>query len=199
MGLRLETLGALAWLALAAPAGAQDHGGAGELVKLLGGVFAGRDSHDQTYLRDWRQEIAPLGEGRWLYFRRDRNGEVYRERIVQLLDRPDGSVVQETWRLPKGDVPLTAARLRVLARSDLSGESLGDCPHVWRKEASDWRSEVDPQTCVIHSDRRGTDIRIGSESRLSATQLIEAERGFALDGTLLWGTPLGEFATMERQ
>lgn len=177
--------------------------GAAGLASQLAGKFAGVDSNNKVYLQDERQLLTPLGKGVWLHFRRERDGVLYRERVIQLLDQPNGYVLQQTWRLVAPEIPVTQITLDKLQSDAISGNDIENCRHIWRPVAESrsvhyWRAEINPDNCVIYSARRDTEIRIGSESKLTATTLEEAERGFTIDGTFLWGTPVGQFARMTR-
>lgn len=179
-------------------------GDAGALARLLAGRFEGRDSAGNVDLADFRAAIPPLGEGEWLYFQREQDGAVYRQRVIQLLPQGDGSVAQVTWTLGDpaqfADALRNPAILASLDAGDLTEGRAPDCPFTWTRDAdgNGWRGLVDPAACVISSQRRSERIRIGAESRLTVHALAEAERGFALDGALLWGTPEGDFARLER-
>lgn len=147
----------------------------------------------------------------WIYLQLNTGDDrkVYRQRVLQLMPS-EGAVRQRTWTLKDPNAVLDEAGQPVdvdaLTLADLEKPLLEDgCVQLWRYEAAtdaqpwQWVGIVDPKTCVIQSKRRNKRIGIGSESRLSANTLRQAERGFDLDGTQLWGTPAGDFAVMNRQ
>ncbi|MEP3452330.1 MAG: hypothetical protein ABJN65_08110 [Parasphingorhabdus sp.] len=55
-----------------------------------------------------------------------------------------------------------------------------------------------PEELHNNSKRRDKRIAIGSQTRLTGEHLMEAERGFDLDGNQLWGTPTDQFTTLVR-
>ena len=177
--------------------------GSVELATMLVGRFAGTSSDSEIYLEDQRTLMAPLGEGVWFYFRRDRDGILYRERVVQLIDQPDGSVRQQTWRLVAPEIPVADITLDSLQSDAMAGGEESNCLQVWRRTHSEqvgtlWQAIIDPDNCVIFSSRRNQAIRIGAETRLTQNRLLEAERGFTIENEFLWGTPVAEFSALQR-
>ena len=155
-------------------------------------------------MRDRRVRIDPLGPGEWLYYQVNHRSDlsVYRQRILQLESLPDGRVQQTAWTFndAAAHVDLWDAP-EVLASLTMGNLSTGleqGCAQVWIREEDGWSGIVDPDTCLIDSQRRGTQIRIGAESRLSVQSLALAERGFDLDGDQLWGTDPGDFYRLDR-
>lgn len=147
----------------------------------------------------------------WVYLQLNTGDDrkVYRQRVLQLLPG-DKSVIQRTWLLKDPSAVLDQAGqpddVDALTLADLEKPLLEEgCVQRWTyAPASDaqpweWVGVVDPKTCVIQSKRRNKRIGIGSEARLSATTLKQAERGFDLDGSQIWGTADGDFAVMNRQ
>ncbi len=182
---------------------------AAELAAAMTGTFATRADAPGTAFADFRTAIPALGDGAWIYFQRNQGAEmqVYRQRVLQLVDRPDGSVSQITYTIAEPErfasAPDDATSLTALSPADVTALLNEGCEQLWRfnaeRDSGSWVGRVDPDTCTIYSQRRQTEIRIGSETRLTGDALHEAERGFDLDGNQLWGTPAGEFSTIYRQ
>jgi reactive intermediate/imine deaminase len=156
-------------------------------------------------LSDFRPRIAPLGEGQWVYLQRNRGDVPYRQRVLQLLDNPDGSVTQIAWSLsaPEAftDAPSQPDVLKSLEPSMLVATFSEGCSQEWRYTVGPepaWTGVVNPETCVIMSERRGVEIRIGAEAKITPEGMFEAERGFSLEGEQIWGTPEGEYALIMR-
>lgn len=177
-----------------------------ELAALMMGRFA---EDGETPIFDFRAKLPQMGDGQWVYYQRDRGKrdagdtrKAYRQRVLQLVDRPDGRVAQITWSLKDASgyatAPNNPAILDALSREALAPLLADACEQIWMFEGGIWRGRVDPARCVIFSKRRNTRIAIGSETRLSDDALQEAERGFDLDGVQLWGTAPGAFSTMLR-
>lgn len=155
-------------------------------------------------MRDRRVRLAPLGDGAWVYYQVNHKADlsVYRQRVLQLLPLPDGRVAQSAWTInaPEAlvdlwDKPEVQAELSL---EDLSPSMDDGCAQIWTKAEEGWDGLVDPETCVIDSSRRGTQIRIGAESKVTAASLSLAERGFSLDGEQLWGTAQGAYYVLDR-
>ncbi len=155
-------------------------------------------------MRDHRVRLDPLGPGEWIYYQVNHKSDlsVYRQRILQLEAFPDGRVQQTAWTFNDAaahvdlwDKPEAMAALTLASLS--TGLEQG-CAQVWSPTDGGWNGTVDPDTCVIDSKRRGTQIRIGAESKLSAESLSLAERGFDLEGTQLWGTDAGDYYVLPR-
>ncbi|QLC20942.1 hypothetical protein HFP51_01310 [Parasphingopyxis sp. CP4] len=179
-----------------------------ELAAAMTGTFATRADAPGTAFADFRTAIPPLGDGEWIYFQRNQGAEmqVYRQRVLQLVDRPDGSVAQITYTIAEPErfasAPDDATALNALSAADVTALLNQGCEQHWRfdaeRDGGSWVGRVDPNSCTIYSQRRQTEIRIGSETRLTGDALYEAERGFDLEGNQLWGTPAGEFSTIYR-
>ncbi len=155
-------------------------------------------------MRDRRVRIAPLGDGEWLYYQVNHKTDlsVYRQRVLQLTPLPDGQVSQVAWTInePEALVDLwdNPGVQTSLTLDDLSASMDAGCRQVWTQTAEGWHGIVDPETCVIDSARRGTQIRIGAESKLTSERLSLAERGFDLEGEQLWGTAQGDYYVLSR-
>lgn len=155
-------------------------------------------------MRDRRIEIAALGTGEWLYYQVNHKSDlwVYRQRILQLEALPDGRVQQTAWTIndaaahvdlwDKPDMQAT------LSQDDLTAGLEDGCAQIWTREDAIWAGKVNPDTCIITSTRRGSQIRIGAESLLDEGSLSLAERGFDLAGEQLWGTEPGDYYRLIR-
>ncbi len=193
-------------------------GTAAKLSKLMVGNYASNPDEKGYQVVDFRKSIAKLGEGEWIYYQRNQGTDVasqkkaYRQRVLQLIDLPDGSVAQRTWSLIEPE-RFAGARanpdiLKLLTIDSLTPTMEQGCDQIWHqskavkmKSNSDnqnWEGSVNPKNCTIYSKRRDKRIAIGSQTRLTSEYLMEAERGFDLDGNQLWGTPKGQFTKMMR-
>lgn len=193
----------LAALTLSACATVPETRPANSLAAQMTGTFETAIGTDDA-MRDRRMRIAPLGPGEWLYYQVNHNSDlsVYRQRILQLESRADGSVQQTAWTFTDAgayadlwDKPDAEAALTL---DQLSAGLEDGCAQVWRVEGETWSGAVDPGTCIIDSARRGTQIRIGAESVLAPDSLSLAERGFNLEGEQLWGTDPGDYYRLAR-
>jgi len=193
--------------ASALPLAANNEPSAAEaLAEAMSKPFAAPEpSENGGVLSDFRPRIAPLGEGEWVYLQRNRDGAPYRQRVLQLLDNPDGSVSQIAWSLSDPEAlenaPDQPELLDMIDRSMLVATFTEGCAQQWsftNDPEPVWSGVVDPETCVVMSQRRGAEIRIGAEARITPDGLFEAERGFSMQGEQLWGTPVGEFALIMR-
>lgn len=155
-------------------------------------------------MRDHRVRLDPLGPGEWIYYQVNHKTDlsVYRQRILQLEALPGGRVQQTAWTFKDAaahvDLWDKPEALAALTLASLSTGLEQGCAQVWSRTDEGWSGTVDPGTCVIDSKRRGTQIRIGAESKLSAASLSLAERGFDLEGTQLWGTDPGDYYVLPR-
>lgn len=176
---------------------------AAELADLLARDLITAESTNETLLRDYRSRIAPLGEGEWMYLHRNRGDKPYRQRVLQFLDTPDGTVRQVAYKLKDQaaftDAPSRPSLLETITTDMLTLDFTKGCEQIWSRSdvpGVQWAGIVDPETCVIFSKRRGKQIRIGAEARVTSKGLQEAERGFTMAGEQLWGTPKGEWALL---
>lgn len=172
------------------------------LAQMMQGRFEAPLEGPESGFLDHRISLPALGEGQWIYHQVNKGTEavLYRQRVLQLLPEEDGSVRQVTYRLKN---ETNFANLwdtdKSISRKDLIPAFTTGCEQIWEKEATLWVSEIDPQNCVIDSKHGGRKIGIASRARLSADSLQQGEAGYKPDGTFLWGTPEGEWITLERQ
>lgn len=186
---------------------------AAELAKVMTGRFASEPDKDGNRVEDFRVPVQDMGAGEWIYFQRNQGPKTrterraYRQRVLQLVTAPGGGVSQITWSLKSPELYSAAPRypgvLKAINKKALKLTMEAGCEQRWRHdpeagEGGTWQGRVDPVECTIYSKRRQKRIGIGSETRLSAQGLLEAERGFDLNGTQLWGTPAGAFTEMMR-
>lgn len=180
------------------------------LAAAMQGAFETAPGDPDNNFIDQRQTLDLGGESAWVYMQINSGPErkVYRQRVLELIAREDG-VRQRAWTLSdpasvlsEDGWPLEASAL--LTKDNIT-PGFGDegCEQVWQLSQNDddwmWTGTVNPETCIIQSKRRGKEIRIGSDSQLTAQGLKQAERGFDLDGTQLWGTAPGDYAVLYRK
>lgn len=183
------------------------------LAEAMTGRFASDADDKGNRMEDFRVPVHSLGPGEWIYFQRNQGPETrterraYRQRVLQLVPAPGGGVSQITWSLKAPELFASAPRhpgvLKALDKKALKLTMEAGCEQRWLFDAGSgengtWNGRVDRAECTIYSQRRQKRIGIGSETRLSADSLLEAERGFDLDGKQLWGTPSGAFTKMKR-
>ena len=188
--LSLLCLSGLAACSGQAASGAKASGAQG-LAADMAGVFA------NERITDARTPIAPLGEGAWLYYQVDREGAVYRQRVLHLEDGPAGTVRQTAYSLsePERFAGLADRPTRAALQMDFTP----GCEMIWRKGDDGWSGAVDPQNCTIFSERRQTSLRIGARSELAGDRLRMGESGYQMDGRYLWGSRPGEWLELTRQ
>lgn len=153
-------------------------------------------------LRDRRIRLSPLGAGEWIYYQVNEGTDletVYRQRVLHLQGRDDGTIAQVAYTLKTPeqfqalDAPLSALTL-----SDLDSAFTEGCEMIWIEMPNGWAGRVDPGRCVIFSERRDMEIRIGSRADLIGNRLRQAESGYDMDGVQLWGSEDGEWLTLYR-
>lgn len=179
-----------------------------ELAGLMVGDFETAPDVAESRFVDQRRRLAALGDGEWVYMQLNSgpDGRLYRQRVLQLTRERDGVVRQRTYRLTadgdRRDLIADPERLAALTRGDLDMSADMDCANFWRRGSGDsiwlWQGRVDPGKCIIFSERRQARIAIGAEAYLKHDALWLAERGFDLEGQLLWGSPLGEYSQLHR-
>ncbi len=164
-----------------------------------GGVREGRP----IYLRIRRID-APAGQTLALYaeMRHDTaNGELYRQRVY-LFDETPGRAANTMRALGFAD-SAAATRLiddpAALRRDALRTTEIlaGGCETSWRVDGAGFTGRVDPATCEI-TGKRGDRRRIESITRISADSIGQLERGFDLDGKLLFGNANDELYVWPR-
>lgn len=199
---------ALAILFITTPAGSQEPTPEFALAEQMTGDFVAHPPSDEQEMTDSRRAIPALGEGAWVYLqvRRGTGSDLYRQRVLQLIALPDGSVVQRTYSLPADaqgrDLIADTEGLHSLVVDDLKATMSDGCDFVWKvqpdQSRGEWRAKLDPENCTIYSSRRNARIGIGAESRIGNDYLWLAERGYDLEGNQLWGSPEGEFTKLRR-
>jgi hypothetical protein len=163
---------------------------------LVGDYFSGADGGVREgrpiYLRIRRID-APAGQALALYaeMRHDgANGELYRQRLY-LFDEAPGRAGNAMRALGFAD-SAAATRLiedpAALRRDALRTTEImaGGCAMSWRVDGAGFTGRVDPSTCEI-TGKRGDRRRIESITHISADSISQLERGFDLDGRLLFG------------
>lgn len=179
-----------------------------ELAALMVGDFSTAAHVVDDRFVDQRRRLPAIGEGEWVYLQLNSGpeGRLYRQRVLQLIPESSGEIRQRTFRLiadaDQRDLIADPQRLAALTVSDLDMSSALDCPNLWRRGSTDspwlWQGRVDADQCHIFSERRQKKIAIASDAYLNSDELWLAERGFDLDGQLLWGTPEGKFSELRK-
>ncbi len=190
---------------IAAPS--DDGSGADALAELMTDTFQTAPDDPDNTIRDHRVRISSASfDGVWLYYQLNTGDDwkVYRQRVVELIDDGDGSVIQKTYGLKDPERFVDAwdkpGLLTSMTASDIEPYFDGGCEQRWRRSAEDeWRGYVDPATCKIFSERRQAHISIEAEARLSQETYRQTERGFDENGEKLFGTEPGEFIVLYRQ
>lgn len=162
-----------------------------------GGVREGR----AIYMRIRRVE-PPAGKRVALYaeMRHDGiDGEIYRQRLYVFDETPDRSA--ETMTALAFEDGSAATRLidnPALAPTLATKEPLAaGCVTTWREDGAAFVGRVDPAACQI-TGRRGDQRRIESVTRIDADSIDQLERGYDLDGKLLFGNPTGDLYVWPR-
>lgn len=173
------------------------------LAADMAGTFETAIGTDEA-MRDRRFRLTPLGDGEWLYYQVNHKADlsVYRQRVLQLEPLADGRVRQSAWTVKEAEAHVdlwrNADAVAALDLDDLSTGLEEGCAQIWERIDTGWTGTVDPATCIITSKRRGTEIRIGADSKLTETTLELAERGFNLEGEQMWGTEPGSYHSLAR-
>lgn len=172
------------------------------LVSLLVGDFfsakdVGVSENRAIYMRIRRVEPPP-GRRLALYaeLRHDgAAGELYRQRLYVFDEAPGrGANVMRALSFADGEA---AARLiddpALLRRASLATtDTLGPgCEMVWRADGDAFVGRVDPATCRI-TGKRGDQRRIEAVTRIDARAIGQLERGYDLEGRLLFGNGGGQ-------
>jgi hypothetical protein len=155
-----------------------------------GGVREGRP----IYMRI-RAIDPPAGHSVALYaeMRHDSvTGDLYRQRVYLFDESPKrGANVMRALSFDDG---AAAARLMedktLLAQGSLATKEplAPGCVTVWTRVGEAFTGIVDPKTCQI-TGRRGDQRRIESRTRISRSAIEQLERGYDLEGKLLFGNP----------
>ncbi|MGB3456249.1 MAG: chromophore lyase CpcT/CpeT [Litorimonas sp.] len=173
------------------------------LAEAMEGIYVRPASPEAEPLHDMRMRIDPLGPGEWLYYQVNEGedlSEVYRQRVLQLRAAGPGRVVQTAYTVAQPErFAGTTRRFDTLSREDLDPALGGGCEMIWTRSGAVWSGRVDPDRCTIVSRRRGTELRIGARAELTQDGLRQAETGYRIDGTFLWGSQDGEWLSLRRE
>lgn len=174
------------------------------LAQAMDGEFLRLPDASQTPLRDKRIRIDPLGPGEWLYYQINEGenlSEVYRQRVLQLRTDTNGRVIQTAYSLktPEPLQAFDAAAITTLTLNDIEPTLGAGCDLIWIEMGDGWAGRIDPADCLIVSQRRQTEIRIGTRTDLIGDRLRQAESGYDLDGNRIWGSEDGEWMVLRRQ
>ena len=156
-----------------------------------GGVREGR----AIYMRI-RSVTPPQGRRVALYAEMrhdDAAGEIYRQRLY-VFDETPGRLSNVMTALAFDDSATAASLIENphLAPGLATKNPLAEgCAAVWQADGAAFIARVDPATCQI-TGKRGDQRRIESLTRISANGIGQLERGYDLDGRLLFGNPAGD-------
>ncbi len=132
----------------------------------------------------------------------------YRRRVYLLMRGADGGVVSRAFAFTAADrfaaaMP-AAAELAALTAAELepgiAAAPGADCAMRWSWDgaAARWTGTISAAACRIWSPRRAAHIALEAETRLGAATIAQTERGFAEDGSKLFGTAPGTFIELDR-
>lgn len=180
-----------------------------QLIALLAGDYASMPSDGARegraiYMRA-RPVAGPDGASLALYMelRHDGpEGEFYRQRLYVFapIDREDRIVMRAlSFADPAAAAALiTSPDLVGSGKIKTVGSALGPgCDTVWRRDGDGFLGVVDPALCLI-TGKRGDQRRIEAVTRIAAGAIEQLERGFDLDGNLLFGDATGARAIWPR-
>ena len=160
---------------------------------------------EETFIRDRRVRIASDAlPGVWFYSQMNTGDtrKLYRQRVYNIVDdTARGGLTQKAYVL--NDAPAfenvwdAPQKLSSLTQDDFKPLFGEGCEPLWTaQDDGAWSGYVDPKGCLIDSKRRDTQIRIESESFLSAEEYKTTERGYDFDMNFLWGSQPGEINTL---
>lgn len=120
------------------------------------------------------------------------NGDYYRQLIYLFDEAPDRT--ENRMQALRVAAPEVAATLIEAPDALATGivettSAISDtCYTVWEQNADGFSGWIDPQRCVI-TGKRGDQRRIESRTQIMLSAIGQLERGFSIEGTLLFGTP----------
>lgn len=165
---------------------------------LIGDYFSAADAGARQgrpiYMRV-RAIRPPAGHEHALYAEMRHDGpagELYRQRVYLFDERPERPVNSMT-ALGVTNASTAAGLIgdaAGLARGDVkTTEVLNDgCDMVWSSDGDAFVGRIDPDRCVIVG-KRGNRVHIEGVTRIAQDSIGQLERGFSLDGELLFGNP----------
>lgn len=170
------------------------------LATWLAGSFAStaQAAASDEYL-DIRLRMAPIWtdrvDGRWLYVEQavaDYRDRPYRQRVYRLREVAPGLFESEVYTLPDPESAVGAWRaatpLADLGPSEL--EPRIGCSILMRRQGDAFIGGTLGRLCP--SERRGAD-HATSEVRITADGMVSWDRGFAGDGSQVWGAAAGGY------
>lgn len=127
------------------------------------------------------------------------NGEVTRQRLYVFDESPDRVTNRMTalsFADPKAAEELIAhpERAAGLATTDALGAG---CATVWTADGMGFAGKIDPNLCII-TGKRGDTRKIEAITLLRHADIELLERGYDLDGKLLFGNPDGKLYVWPR-
>jgi len=152
--------------------------------------------------RDYRQPIAPLGAGEWLYHQVNEGpnlAQITRQRVLNLRTQPDGRVLQTADLLTAPEhYQAMGRRLANLTLDQLTPEPGDGCDMVWIEMSNGWAGRVNPNDCRLNSEQGQAGRRFGARADIVGDRFRQADSTYDLDGNLLWGFEDGEWRVLYR-
>jgi hypothetical protein len=173
-----------------------------EITRLLSGDYfsaaeGGAREGRPIYMRV-RNIVPPLGQRHAMYaeMRHDGpDGPHYRQ-LIYVFDESDTRTENrmQAYRVADSDAAATLIADRsgfadgtVQATAPLSD----DCYTSWQRNGTGYSSWIDPDRCII-TGKRGDQRRIESRTEISQAAIGQLERGYTIEGELLFGNPTGD-------
>lgn len=179
-----------------------------EIASLLEGDFVSTTEdgarEDRSIYMRVRSITPPEGHAHAMYseMRHDGpEGDFYRQVIYLFDEAPDRTVNRMTaLRVTDADAAaqlLTEPNAFATGAVEATNALSENCYAVWVPNAEGFASWIDPERCVI-TGRRGDQRRIEARTHITANSIGQLERGFTLDGDLLFGNPDGDLYVWPR-
>lgn len=120
------------------------------------------------------------------------DGDYYRQLIYLFDEAPDRSENRmQALRVADQDAAATLIEnpdAFAAGMVETTSAIADTCYTVWEQNTDGFSGWIDPERCVI-TGKRGDQRRIESRTRIMPSAIGQLERGFSIDGTLLFGTP----------
>ncbi len=173
-----------------------------EIVSLLEGDYFssaedGAREGRAIYMRI-RSITPPDGRAHAMYseMRHDGpDGDVYRQ-VIYVFDETVARIENRMTALRVTEVEAAAQLLDnpdafALGYVETVSALSEDCYAVWTVTNGAFESWIDPDRCII-TGRRGDQRRIEARTRITLQAIGQLERGYTLEGELLFGNPEGD-------
>jgi hypothetical protein len=178
-----------------------------ELAAFMMSDFATSPENLEQAIVDRRIAIIVDSEpGVWFYSQMNTGNEqrLYRQRFHQLTLSADGQTIVQRSFTPIDPTKFADGWdnpevFEALGPADMRSAMSSGCEQSWRLGADGvWRGTVDPETCLIFSERRQASIRIGADSFYRGATFGTSERGFDQAMNPIWGSKPGEYIPLTR-